>query len=179
MTEINTAQPDMAAAMAEYAKFAAPGAHHERFGKLAGQWSVKMKHWMSADAPPAETEGTADLKPIFGNRYLVQTYKGDFMGHPFEGMGVTGYNNYRQEYNHLWMDSMGTAMMFSTGKSDDGGKTIEYTATMDDPGQNRKNVPFRMIEQRPDDNTIRIEMFCADASGTEFKNMEIHYKRQS
>jgi hypothetical protein len=48
-------------------------------------------------------------------------------------MGYWGYDNITKKYTGTWMDSMGTAMMNSTGKMDASGKVMTYTAMVNDP----------------------------------------------
>jgi len=38
------------------------------------------------------------------------------MGMPFEGMGLDGYDNASKEYISIWIDNMGTGIMYMKGK---------------------------------------------------------------
>jgi len=165
------------AMMANWAKFATPGEHHAHFQKMVGKWTASSTFWMGFDAPAMTSEGTAEFEVIFGGRYLVQHYQGEFMGDVFHGMGITAYDNFRQEYIDLWLDDMGTAIMLTRGKSNEAGTEFTYIGKMDDPLSGRKDIPTRTVARAVDDETHMLEMFTVDLEGNEFKSMEIIYKR--
>lgn len=109
------AQKDMMEAMAKYGSLGEP---HKRMAKLAGAWKYKSKMWEHEGAKPHESSGTSQFKMILGGRFLQQNFKGKFMGAAFEGLGITGYNNIKETYETVWLDSMGTGMMHGTGTYD-------------------------------------------------------------
>src|SRR5262249_52979692 len=78
--------------MAEMMKLATPGPYHEMLKKFAGSWKTETKMWMGPGEPQV-SEGTAEASMILGGRFLKQEAKGNFMGQPFEGFGLTGYDN--------------------------------------------------------------------------------------
>lgn len=179
MSPPETMSPEMAAKMEQWAKFAQPGEGHKHFARLAGKWSAAVKFWFTPDAPPSESVGSAEFRLIFGGRFLVQEFKGRAMGQPFEGQGLTGFDNFRQEYISTWIDSMGTCLMITRGTAGADGNTIDYRGTHDDPATGRKDVPMRSVARFEGDDTHIVEMYCTDPSGKEFQNMEIVYKRQN
>ena len=165
------------AMMANWAKFATPGENHAHFQKMVGKWTASSTFWMGPDAPEMTSEGTAEFEVIFGGRYLVQHYQGEFMGDIFHGMGITAYDNFRQEYIDIWLDDMGTAIMLTRGKSNEAGTEFTYIGKMDDPLSDRKDIPTRTVARVVDSETHMLEMFTVDLEGKEFKSMEIIYKR--
>ena len=170
--------PEMAAMMAKWNEIKTPGEPHKKFAEVAGKWTATAKFWMDPAAPPSESQGTAEFKTIFGGRYLVQEYTGDWMGETFHGMGITGFDNFRQEYVDLWFDDMSTGIYVSHGTADSSGKVVTAKGMMDDPMSGRKDVPTRSVATTIDKDTQTMEMYTADPLGKEFKSMEIVYKRQ-
>ncbi|MBD3297444.1 MAG: DUF1579 domain-containing protein [candidate division Zixibacteria bacterium] len=162
--------------MERWAQFATPGTEHEEFNKLAGKWDANVKFWMAPGAPPEENTGEAEFTIAMGGRYLIQNFRGQAMGQPFEGMGVTAFDKYRGEYIDTWIDTMGTSVMISRGTAKDGAK--HYSCTIDDPMSDRKDVPMRSVASWEGDDTHKLEMYCVAPDGTEFQNMEIVYKRK-
>jgi hypothetical protein len=75
------------------------------------------------------------------------------------------------------MDSMGTAIMRSTGKGDASGKTITMSGTMDDPMQ-KKSMPFKETIKVVDNDHHVFEMWSPGPGGKMFKMMEITYTRK-
>lgn len=163
---------DMKAMMAA----ASPGVNQKMLAKSAGTWSASVSMWMQPGAPPATSTATATNVMIMGGRYLRSTNKGTFMKMPFEGFGITGYDNVKKQFVNSWIDNMGTGIMTMTGTYDEASKSITYTGSMADP-MSGKDMPFREVWTFTDDNHQVMEMFYP-MEGKEFKAMEIKYTRQ-
>lgn len=168
---------EMAAMMEAMAKYGAPGEHHRYFEKAVGSWDATVTMWMEPGAPAETYTGTGTYSLILGDRYLKHDFEGVAMGQPFKGLGLTGYDNFRERYIDLWLDDMSTSMMISYGTMDSAG-VVTYAGKVDDPMAGRKDVPIRSVTQFLDDNTSKMEMYVTDESGDEFKSMEIIYKRR-
>jgi len=163
---------DMKAMMAA----ATPGETHKMLAKSAGTWSATVTMWMQPGAPPTTSTATATNEMIMGGRYLRSTNKGTFMQMPFEGVGITGYDNVKKQYVNSWIDHMGTGIMTMTGTWDEASKSITYTGSMADP-MTGKDTPFREVWKFTDDNHQVMEMYYP-MEGKEFKAMEISYTRK-
>jgi len=163
---------DMKAMMAA----ASPGATHKMLAKSAGTWSATVTMWMQPGAPPTSSTATATNVMIMGGRYLRSTNKGTFMKMPFEGIGITGYDNVKKQFVNSWIDNMGTGIMTMSGTYDEASKTITYTGSMADP-MTGKDTPFKEVWTFTDDNHQVMEMFYP-MEGKDFKAMEIKYTRQ-
>ncbi len=111
-----------------------------------------------------------------GGRYLQEDFKGTMMGGPFEGMGITGFDNLKKAYVGSWVDNMGTGVTTSEGTYDAAKKTITCTSQCPD-AMMTKYVPDRMVTTLVDANTHKMEMYGPDKSGKEFRCMEITYTR--
>src|SRR5262245_26127159 len=101
---IATALVSLAAAGAAFARqdpkemekmmaFMTPGEHHKVLDFKVGKWTCKASMFMAPGMPPMESELKSETKWIMGGRYLHDSVSGSFMGMPFEGMGVSGYDN--------------------------------------------------------------------------------------
>ncbi|MGA6925596.1 MAG: DUF1579 domain-containing protein [Desulfosarcina sp.] len=167
---------DMQAMMDVYHKLAIPGEPHELLAKMAGSWNTTGKSWMDPGSPPTEFTGTSEQKMILGGRFLQQKYAAQFMGSPYNGFGLNGYDNHTKKYVSTWMDSMGTGIMVFEGNSDADGNTITQECRFDDPAKGP--VKWRSITRIVDDDTYLFEMYTADAGGKEIKMMEIGYSRR-
>jgi uncharacterized protein DUF1579 len=154
-------------------KAAQPGEQHEMMKKCAGSWKTVTKSWM-APGDPVISEGTAEFKMILGDRFLEQRFTGNMMNMPYEGYGLTGYDNVKKVYTTMWIDNMNTSMMNGTGSYDAAKKTMTFKASS--PGPDGKMMNMRMTNVMTDDNTQIFTMYSVD-KGKEMKMMEITYTR--
>ncbi len=161
--------PEMMAAMM-------PNENHKVLEGLAGDWDAKMSFTMAPGMPPTEGTGTMRAMMILGGRQLHQSFKGTFMGMPFEGAGTTGYNNVTKQVESTWSDNMGTATMFSVGTMDPSMKSFTVTGSYDDPMQGK--VTMRQITTITDKDHYKIEFFNKTSDGKEFKSGEITATRK-
>jgi len=163
--------------MADWMKLAQPGEHHKHMAMMAGDWKVHSKMWMAPGAPPEEGDGSATVRPILDGRFFLSEFRGTVMGQPFQGMGLDGYDNYKQKHVGTWIDSMGTMILSFEGSCSEGGKVMEMKGTFEDP-TTRKPSYMRMVSRFKDDKTILFESFTPGPDGKETKNMEMVYTRQ-
>ncbi len=168
---------DEKAMMEAWAKFATPGDAHKMLATSVGTWDTTVKSWWQPGAPPMESKGTAENRMIMGGRFLEGRFTGTMMDMPFEGLGYTGYDNYKKKYVSTWMDNMGTGVMTSMGSGDPSGKTMTFTGEMDDPMEG-KTKPFKNTFTMVDNDHHTFEMWSAGPDGKMAKVMEIHYTRK-
>src|SRR5205809_928011 len=89
---------DEKAAMDMMMKMGAPGDQHKWLSSFEGNWNIAVKSWMDPAKPPQESTGTCESKMVLGGRFLHQECTGSMMGMPFNGMGITGYDNMKKKY---------------------------------------------------------------------------------
>lgn len=169
--------PDQAAMMEAMQKFATPGPEHARLKAMTGTWTGAIKMWMDPAAPPMESTGTEEAKMILGDRYLQQDSKGSFMGQPYSGIGLTGYDNAKKKFVGTWIDNMGTGIMTTEGTCDAAGKVCTYETSMTDP-MTGKVQKGKMVIRIESDTKHTMEMYGKGPNGKEFKMMEIVYTRK-
>jgi hypothetical protein len=168
---------DSAAMMQKWIAYMTPGEMHAMLAKSDGVWSADVTSWMTPDAPPNKSTGTATNKMILGGRYQQSTFKGSFDGQPFEGVSTLAYDNAKQKWISTWIDNMGTGIMTVEGTYDAASKTMNFDGSMTDPTTG-KDCKIRETFQIIDDNTQKMQMFCTYPGGKEYKNMEIVYTRK-
>ncbi|HEX5221729.1 MAG TPA: DUF1579 domain-containing protein [Verrucomicrobiae bacterium] len=161
---------DMAAAIA-------PGAKHKALEPFVGEWNAEVKAWMAPGQPPTESKGTAKATWILDGRYVQEEFSGDFMGQPFRGMSLTGYDNVRGKYRGVWIDNMSTTIVTSEGDFDAANKTLtcngDYACAM----TGDKNKQARMITRIVSKDKHVFEMHDPSL-GANSKVMEITYTRK-
>jgi hypothetical protein len=168
---------DEKAMMEMMAKYSTPGEEHKKLEASVGTWDATVKMWMAPGTPPQESTGTAENKMALGGRFLEQHYEGTMMNQPFTGMGFTGYDLYKKQYVGTWIDSMGTAIMNTTGSADPSGKSFTFKGTMDDPMSGKK-MNFKETMTMVDNDHQVFEMWAPGPDGKMFKTLEINYTRK-
>ena len=176
-------KPDEAGMMAMMMEMAKPGENHKLLEDVVGTWTYTVKWWMSPDAPPSESTGTATARPVMGGRYFITDHSGKMqMPGPdgkmtemeFKGMAVEGYDNVKKKFVSSWIDNMGTGIMNSEGTYDANSKTFTYHAESEMmPGMKTK---IREVIKITDKDHHTFEFF-EDRGGKEVKTMEINYTR--
>ena len=154
-------------------KLGQPGTQHEMMKKCEGSWKAVVKTWMGP-GDPVISDGTAEFKMILDGRFLEQRFTGTMMDKPYEGYGLTGYDNMKKAYTAFWVDNGNTGMMNATGSYDESKKALTFKATS--PGPDGKPMTMRMVNAMPDDNTQVFTMYSVE-KGKEMKMMEITYTR--
>ena len=168
-------EPDPATVAAAYEKAGTPGEQHKQLQKMLGKWDIAMKSWMVPGQPPTESKGTAEVKPILGDRFVEMKVNATFMDKPFSGIGTTGYDNTKKKFVGTWIDSMSTGIMRSEGTADATGKVITTQAVASDP-LTGKETHTRMVEKWESDSKF-VEEFYEKRGGKEAKTMEIVYTK--
>lgn len=164
------------AMMDAYAKAGTPGKQHEWLAKMAGSWDLTTKMWMAPGTEPEVSTGTAERKMALGGRVLTEIVHGTAMGSPFEGHGMSGYDNTTGKYWGTWNDSMSTALMTSTGTCDEATSTCTSTSTGTDPISGQEKTVRMVTKWNGDQETM--EMWEPTPDGKEFKSFEIVYTRK-
>lgn len=131
-------QEEMAKVMEALAK---PGEMHEWLAKQDGTWAVTGVFHMGGPEP-TKTEGTATFKMILGGRWQQQTYTSKIGEMPFEGHGLTGFDNLKKQFVNYWMDTWGTAASVGAGTLNADKTVLTLKGTWDMP---QGQMPFTFV----------------------------------
>ncbi|MFQ5591910.1 MAG: DUF1579 family protein [Phycisphaerae bacterium] len=157
---------------------ARPGKFHKKIKHIRGQYVHEIKWWSAPNATPKESDGRGDTEWALGGRFMVQNIEAKWLDTSFEAMLILGYDNTRQEYTSVWMDSLGTDMLISKGKIGESGETITSLGEYIDVTTG-ETVKVRSVFLLPARNRdMKLEMFRPDANGQEYKFMEVVTKRR-
>ncbi len=99
------------------------------------------------------------------------------MGKPFEGMGITGYDNIRGQYQTIWIDSMATGMMWVSGQYDNAAQTLNQSGANSCPLTGEKDRKGHSAWKVTDTDHNTYTAYLVGPDGKEFKAMEIIYER--
>jgi len=140
-----------------------PGPEHAVLARFVGDWDALT----TGMGEP--TKGKQTSKLACDGMFLVTTYNGEFMGVPFEGRGVMGFDLEGKKYQHVWVDSMTPKMAVEDGTWDEKSKTL----TFDSKGPD--GSPVKMVFDFPDADHITLRFVGEDEGSEVFK---ISYTRQ-
>jgi hypothetical protein len=165
-------------AMEAWMKAGTPGEFHKALEPLNGDWTTESTFWMAPGAEAQQSKGECKRKWILGGRFLEEKVTGSFGGMSFEGFGLLGYDNLKKQYVDVWVDSMSTMILSTTGSTDETRKTFTFTGQYDDPMTGQKNKSMRLVHkiQGPDKHTML--MYETGPDGKEFKSMEMVFTRK-
>ena len=152
-----------------------PGAAHKALEPLVGNWTAEVKSWMTPGAPPTVSQATAKSTWVMNGRFVQQEFTGDFMGKPFRGVGLTGYDNMKKKYSNVWIDDMHTSMFTSEGEGENNVITLE--GKYDCPITDRKDLPMKQVLLIVSQDKHVFEMHDP-TKGSDSKTMEITYTRK-
>ena len=173
------AMPDMQEMMKKWQEVMTPGEPHKMLEGMVGMWDVETKAWMGGPGTePSVTKGSSQMKMILGGRFLQQETTGEMMGMPMNGIGITGYDNFKKKYVGFWIDNTGTAMYTMEGEMDKEGKTCTYWGVMDEPmtGERDKKVKYTISMDGTDTHMFRI--YDVAAYGEKEPTVEMTYTRK-
>lgn len=163
------------AMMAAMARYGQPGEQHRWLQALVGSWTTQTRAWMGP-GKPVESTGSSEIKAILGGRFVEERFSGQFMGKPFEGQGLVGYDLGRQKFVNTWIDNLGTWITTAEGTLDPAGKELTATATGFNPATG-KTEPSRWVTRIESDKRHVFEVY--DRMGDkEVKVMEVIYTRR-
>jgi hypothetical protein len=163
--------------MKAWEAYMTPGEMHKLLAASDGEWTADISMWMDPAGQPMKSTGTMTNKMIFDGRYQEGRYTGNMMGRQMEGMGITGYDNAKKQFESTWIDNMGSGMMKMTGTYDPSTKTITFVGNQVDP-MTGKEMKVRETLQMVDDNNQTMTMYMTPDGASEFKTMEIKFKKK-
>ncbi|MFN0009656.1 MAG: DUF1579 family protein [Planctomycetota bacterium] len=143
-----------------------PGAEHAVLERFVGEWEAVT----SGMGAPTKGKQTSTL--TCGGMFLMTTYHGEFMGIPFEGRGVMGFDLEGKKYQNVWVDSMTPKMAVEDGTWDEKAKTLTFGSKSPD------GSPVDMVFHFPDADHYTLRFVGKDEAGREAEQFKISYARQ-
>ncbi len=163
--------------MEVWAKSMAVGENHQRLARLAGEWDMLTKAWMAPGQPPQTSKGTVTNTMLLGGRVLQSQHRGEMMGQPFEGVGLTGFDNVTGRFWTTWIDNMSTGLFQAPGAFDAATNTYTYRGEMPDPMKPGTTVKVRAVTRVTGPDSYLFEWYDTH-EGQEMKSLEVSYTRR-
>ena len=149
-----------------------PTKEHEMLKKSAGDFVVRGEVFMG----PGQTmqfDGTAQRTSIMNGLYIEEVFKGSFMGQPFEGRLIQGYDPFRKKHVHVWIDNGNPVLAISYGDEKDG----KYTMVGENPDAHlNKIITMKSITEEKDGKMVMEAFRVID--GKDELHMRLTYTRK-
>ncbi len=163
--------------MQKWQELATPTAAHELLQPMVGNWKTTTSMWMAGpDGPPMISEGESVKTMALGGRWLQEDYSGTMMGQPFNGRGMTGYDNYKNMYINTWQDDMSTALTYATGMRHAETGVFTFHGLTDEPMLDVQDRAIKYTYVIESNDKHVFTMYDLHA-GDDFKVFEIVYER--
>jgi len=158
------------------AMFPKPGPEHEILKKDAGIWEATVEENVEPGAPPKVSKGIETNTLACGGLWLVTDFKGEMMGQPFQGHGVTGYDPQKKKYVGIWVDGMSSALGLLEGTYDAAKKTMTNMYESHDP--TGKPVKMKMVTVWTGEDSRAWTASMVGDDGKEISMLSIKYRRK-
>lgn len=157
-----------------------PGEMHELLRESVGVWTGVNQMWMAPGMDPMSSDTTWKITSIMDGRFIKTEVSGDMPGMgPFNGLGLTGYDNTAEKFVGDWVDNHSTAIMRGTGELSSDGTTLTWKYSYTCP-ITKKPATMREIQRLTSEGAMTFEMFCTDPkSGQEYKCMLVELEKSS
>lgn len=164
--------------MEEYMKLTMPGEPQKHLERFVGTWKTTTRVWMEGPgSAPTESPGTSTKKLVLGGRYIMEEHKGTMMGMPYEGIGMTGYDNYKNMYISTWASNMSTELLISKGTRHPQTGVFTFFGDMDEPGMKITGRTVKYVTTVVNDDKHIFRIYDLHA-GDDYKVIEIEYARE-
>jgi hypothetical protein len=154
---------------------AAPGEQHKLLGGFAGRWNLTTKIWTAPGQPATESSGVSEVTSVLEGRFVQESFKGELMGMPFMGLGLSGYDNVTKKFQSTWVDNMGTGVLIMKGDYDAASKTLTYIGEYANPAGGMTTM--KIVQKLIDKDKHVSEFYDKTPDGQVVKIMEITYAR--
>ena len=164
--------------MQEYMELMKPGEAHKHLHAYVGTWDTVTSVWMGGPgSTPMTSPGTSTFKSVLDGNWVMEEHAGSMMGMPYNGVGMMGYDNYKNLYVGTWFSNMGTEMLQMAGARNPETGTVVMYGTMDEPQLSVHGRTVKYVVTQKDDDHFNFEMIDLHA-GDDYKVIEISYTRR-
>lgn len=98
-----------------------PGPEHEWYKRDLGRWTATMKAVNVLTGEEVTSRASETNRSGPGKMSMITTFRGQFMGKPFEGQGITGFDDDGKLVS-CWTDNRSGRVRFLKGHVDEANK---------------------------------------------------------
>lgn len=159
--------------LAQDEMLAKPTKQHALLERWVGTWNATF------DMPAAGVSGSKAVleRKLVGKLWIVDDYRGELMGLPFHGHGITGYDPEKQKFVGAWVDAWTDRMVTLEGTYDEATKTLRCEVPGKNPMTGEDQIEIHETKVI-DDDTQHFRMLWPGEGGEYFEAMTIRYERK-
>lgn len=168
-----------AAGMQRYMEIVKPDFHHDKLAEWIGKWDTEIR----TGPPGAQTvnKGTAEFSWLFERRWLQQRTDGELTLGPqkykLQGLGLLGYDRYKQKYVGSSCDTMTTNLLHFEGNFDRTDNVLILFGPMDEPMSGEHDKCVKYVWRLLDKDKMVFEVHDLPIGEEQTKVVEITYTR--
>jgi Protein of unknown function (DUF1579) len=147
-----------------------PGPEHAFLKEAVGVWDATAK------TKGNESKGELFCKMAPGGLWMLENFKSEIAGKPFEGYGATTYDPAKKKFTNVWIDSMVPTPMLSEGTYDADKKVLTLHGNM--PLPDGKSMKSTITITYTDTNNKTLALKVSTPDGKDAGIVEITYKRR-
>ncbi len=164
-----------ALAAAQMPPMPTPGPEHAVLKEDVGTWDASIEMMMPGAPPTPPSKGVEVNTMGCNGLCLVTDFKGELMGGPFQGHGVSTWDPAKKKYVGSWSDSMAPGLAVTEATWDPAKKTMN--GTMDTPDGSGGTAKMRSTVEYPAGKRV-FSMFMTGPDGKEMPTMRITYTKR-
>ena len=153
-----------------------PGPEHAVLKMDEGTWDAVVEVTPAPGAPVQKSKAVEVDTIGCGGLCLITDVKGDMMGMPFHGHGVSTWDPAKKKYVGSWTDSMSTGLSIGESTYDPASK--KSTGMMEGPDMTGKVVKMRSVVEYRGASTRIMTMYGPGPDGKEMEGMKITYTKR-
>jgi hypothetical protein len=158
------------------ASLPAANPEQEVLRRWVGDWEATIES-TGRDGKPARNQAKATVRLAYGNRWLVTEFDGTFLGAPFSGQELLGYDPIAKKYILTWIDSAATSFSTGEGTFDPKANTMTFTVSGRDD-RTGKTATWRQVDVWRDADNHEWTIRTTSEGGKEQIQMTIRYRRK-
>lgn len=148
-----------------------PGPEHAVFKMDEGTWDAVVEMAPAPGAPVQKSKGVEVNTVGCGGLCLISDFKGDMMGMPFHGHGVSAWDPSKKKYIGSWTDSMSSGLGVGESTYDPAKKMA--TGTMEGPDATGKVTKSRSTVEYTTPTARVMRMYAPGPDGKEMEMFKI------
>jgi hypothetical protein len=165
--------PSPEEAMSRWMKVCKPGPAHERLKELIGSYETTMRMGMGGDS-----KGSAEITWLAEGRWLQIRWTGAMMGQKTTGTTILGYDNFKERFVSVSVDTFQTCMNTASGLFDQKGDHLTLWGTIDEPGTPEQDKQVKYVYRDYGTDRFTFEVHDMMIGETNTKVMEIVFSRK-
>ncbi len=147
--------------------------HHAALLQDVGAWDAIVESTCSGET--TKDKGRERIQAICDGRWTWSEFRSEYMGKPFVGHGLVGWDANQKKYASLWIDSMSATCAVTSGTFDEKTKTYSFTGTCTGPDGKPMKIEQTLSCKDEDSRVLRMKF-----DGPEMKStMKITYARRA